>query len=124
MEPITKLFNAVRNDHRPFLVVDIYSVPAKEAKTHKKGWGEAMTSWNTNEHPYLVDRITPKHLRQASIIIDINNETMVKNRFDDGTDGINDDVMAHYTTKYAEYIQQAKKMSAMRERIREIEQAA
>jgi hypothetical protein len=92
------------NHNRPFLVVDMYHKPTNNARTHKKGWGDESSNWTTMEHPLLVDRISDKQLRRASVIIDINNKSFLKNRF---VTTPAQEIYQHFTSKYAEHIKQA-----------------
>ena len=99
---------------RPFLIIDLYNIAADHVKSHIKGWTEDPKNWISRENPYVVDRINDKHRKQASVIIDLLNETLIKNRFS-GTPG--EEVIAHYRTKYASQIAEAMDMWRAREGI-------
>jgi len=92
---------------RPFLIIDIYYVPARGAKTHMKNWTSVKGAWDTQENPYVVDRVTLKHSRRASVIIDILKRKMLKCRFDDAH---SNEVFNHFTNKYSEQINHAINM--------------
>ncbi|CAM6053366.1 unnamed protein product [Sphagnum tenellum] len=81
--------------------VDLHYFPAAGTRTHIAGWSNRDSAWETKENPYVVDRVNTKHLRQASVIIDIINQTFVKNRF---TRNEPNEVMDHYRGKYADQI--------------------
>jgi hypothetical protein len=89
------------HSHRPFLVIDIYRRPSATAKPSRKGWSLLPDAWELTENPFVVDRVTTKHLRNASAIIDIFARTLVKNRFADASPA---DVYAHYSEKYQDKI--------------------
>jgi hypothetical protein len=88
--------------NRPFLVISTIARPAKGIRTYKQGWADTSSNWATFEQPQIVDRVSNKHLTEASVIIDILNRAVVKNRHSDG----NDDKLAveHFLTKYTELV--------------------
>jgi hypothetical protein len=90
--------------HRPFLIIDMIHSPAPHVRTNVKGWMDVEGNLKTTEVPYLVDRLAPRHLRQATVILDVFNNKLVKNRFSDTTD---EQVYQHYARKYGEHIMQA-----------------
>jgi len=114
---ITEKVDFQRN--RPFLVVELYYNPGFGMKTHQKDWQKKPDSWKINEYPFIKNRLTDKTLRQASVIIDIVNKKIIKSRFDANTTV--DDIYKHYTTKYADEIQQAKNVSRLTETIKKVE---
>jgi len=90
--------------HRPFLIIDLIHKPSASARTHIKGWMDRPNAVESHENPYLVDRVAARHLRQATVIIDLMNKKMVKNRFKDTPA---QEVYDHYTRKYGGHIAQA-----------------
>lgn len=86
---------------RPFLVIDTYHQPAPGVKTHRKGWAEIARNWQRVEHPMLVTRVSAAMLARATVVIDIVNNTLVKNRFSDSPA---EEVLAHYSGKFAEHM--------------------
>lgn len=103
---------------RPFLVIDLYNSPADHVKTHMKGWTGLPKNWMSRENPYVVDRINTKHMKQATVIIDLMNKKLIKNRFS-GTPG--DEVIAHYQSRYSTQIAEAMDIWRAREGIARIE---
>ena len=99
---------------RPFLVIDLYNAAADHVKTHVKGWIDEPKNWISRENPYVVDRIADKHRKQATVIIDLLNKKLVKNRFS-GTPG--EEVIAHYQQKYSSQITEAMDIWRAREGI-------
>ncbi len=89
------------NKDRPFLVINRSSKPSKGENTSLKNWGETG-KWEVNEEIIIVDRVTDKHIGQATVIIDILQRKMVKNRYAAETD--NETVLNHYMTTYKEHI--------------------
>lgn len=94
----------VYHSKRPFLVVDLYRRPVKGTRTSRKGWGDEDSAWDISENPYVVDRLTTRHMQSASAILDIFAGSVVKNRFPNTTDA---DLFAHYTKTYSTKIQEA-----------------
>ena len=88
--------------HRPFLVVDYYTVPFETTKvgrtvrTERKDWMTEKGSTSIMANPYVVSRIKDAHLKQAAIIIDLQRDVVIKNRLSD-TDA---EVLQHCKEKY------------------------
>lgn len=66
--------------HRPFLVITATTRPAANVHTNRKGWNEDRKNVVVTEQPMLVDRITTRHLREATVIVDILQDRLIKNR--------------------------------------------
>jgi hypothetical protein len=101
------------NRYRPFLVVSMTGVPQRGAKTSEKGWSEKANAWNVLESPVIVDRVSNKMMTEASVIIDILNTKVVKNRY-----GNDEEVVKYYLGKYSAEISESiriwsKQMSAV-----------
>lgn len=64
---------------RPFLIIESYYVPSGKVRTERKGWWSDKENVQHKEFPYVVDRINAKLLSKAVAIIDIMNETVIKN---------------------------------------------
>ena len=90
--------------NRPFLVITQIGRPAKHVKTNVAGWAIEGSNWAVTERPMIVDRISDKMLNEASIIVDILNTKLVKNRF--GESGPDDKVMEYYLGKYSAEVTQ------------------
>lgn len=72
--------------NRPFLIIKVSQNPARGVKTEQKGWTDRPGAIATHEQNYIVDRVTPKLIREASVIIDILNKTCVVNNVYPDTD--------------------------------------
>jgi len=90
--------------HRPFLVVETFASPAHGTRTERKGWRKHPS---VSEIPRLVRRISHTTMRNATVIIDLINDRIIKNRLI--TDGImfDDEALAHYKAKYSEIVASA-----------------
>jgi hypothetical protein len=88
---------------RPFLVIIYHAKPAPSENTSVRGWGE-KAKWEANETANFVDRVSNKMLVEASVIIDIMNAKVVKNRYDRSAD---QQVMEHYISKYKDKVKEA-----------------
>ena len=93
--------NYLRN--RPFLVVKYLQTPNAESNTRVKGWG-TDGKWDVNESMVIVDRIKSRHQQEATIILDILEGKVIKNRFDEAGDG---KVFAYYFERYKDDITKA-----------------
>lgn len=93
--------------NRPFLVVDVWYKPARFARTERKGWGNDSAAWDVQEHPRLVNRISDKTMAQATLIIDVNARTAIKNRFNqNGTEDAasEQEIVDHFLKVYDSYL--------------------
>lgn len=91
--------------HRPFLVIKVIQRPARGVKTEIKGWGDASDNWTVLEETSVVDRVSDKLVREASIIIDVMNKSCVINNAFSGTDKAV--VAEYYMNKYQTQITEA-----------------
>lgn len=87
--------------NRPFLVINTAALPRVE-NTHVKGWGDTESNWNIAERAYIVDRVSNKMMQEATFIIDIINNTVIKNRHSEQSDA--ETVMKHFMPKYSQEI--------------------
>lgn len=95
-------FADLRN--RPFLIVNTIQRPAKGVNTSKKGWADNRDNWAIFENPSVVDRVSNKIMREATVIVDVMSQKVVKSRFDNVS---NDEVATHYIEKYREQVKEA-----------------
>jgi hypothetical protein len=95
--------------NRPFLVVNTLFRPATvgnklggNTRTHKKGWMEETGNTAMFERAWIVDRVSSKTMREATVIIDIMQSGAIKNRYDTfDENAISDEqVVEHYLGKY------------------------
>lgn len=93
---------------RPFLAIEIYRQPSASARTHRKGWGDDPRNWRNEERAVPVSRMRPGVLRRASVILDIECDRLLKNRWGDEQ---HDAILAHYAEKYAAQIERAKALA-------------
>jgi hypothetical protein len=82
--------------HRPFLVIDFFTKPT--VKTERPGW---TATARLVEHPRVVQRISHHTMRTATVIIDLLNERVIKNRLRDNGTMFDDEVLKHYRARYA-----------------------
>lgn len=87
------------NKGRPFLVVTHKHVVPKGTPSHTKNFKES-NMWQLGENITIEDSIKPRHLAEASVIVDILKAELIKSRHQEP----NDDVLKHYTTKYKKEI--------------------
>jgi hypothetical protein len=83
--------------NRPFLIVNTFTRPAEGVDTSKKGWNRVTGNWDVYESVMIVDRVNDKHMRDASVIIDIMQSRVITSRFTDKSD---DATVEHYLGKY------------------------
>lgn len=90
--------------NRPFLVINSIFRPKRNIKTEKKDWAKDNGNFDIFESTFVVDRIKDRHLREATVIIDIEKKIALKNRFEAADDV---EVAEHYLTKYADQVNEA-----------------
>lgn len=88
------------NKDRPFLIIEHRSIPSDGVRTEEKGWGDEET-WQVNELVSIVDRVTNKHLTEATLVIDILKRNLIKNRF---VEGDPNEILKHYLSTYKGHI--------------------
>jgi uncharacterized protein with ATP-grasp and redox domains len=88
--------------NRPFLVITHIQTPEKGQRTNLHGWTKDA-EWATHESMKIVDRLNTKTLTTASIILDILDEKVVKNRYDSIS---NTEIFDEYIKKYLEDVQE------------------
>jgi len=80
----------------------IYDEPQRGRRTKDTSWTRNPHVWNSVEVPEVTTRISAKKLCTASVIIDVKNDKIVKNRFEKTPD---DEILAHFKKKYlSEYL--------------------
>jgi hypothetical protein len=88
---------------RPFLVISLVYTPANGAKSEMKDFA-TKGQWDLSEHITVEDSIKDKHLRDATVIIDIFKRALVKNRLEEKSD---QEVINYYLTKYNKEVTEA-----------------
>lgn len=96
-------YDKKKQSNRPFLVITTKFRPGPQAATHVKDWSE-QSGWQVEEEVTLVDRIKPRHLAYATLIVDVLEAKVVKNGFQNAS-GV--EAMGHYMQKYREQIKEA-----------------
>lgn len=91
--------------YRPFLVINTIQRPINSTVTASKGWTEEAKNWALFERPFVVDRITAKVMKEATVIIDVTRGTALKSRFESEASG--DEVVSHYLDKYRDEVKEA-----------------
>jgi len=90
-----------------FLVIMIYHQPRPPTaqlpgvRTESKDWTQSPSNWIDIEVPAITTRINAKKLSEASVIIDIKQKKLVKNRFSNNDP---DDIYRHFMKKYGNRI--------------------
>lgn len=97
------LFNTRGNKGRPFLIINTVFRPAKGVRTEKPGWANTDGNMQAFEQPSVVDQVTPRMLRDATVIVDVLQSKLVKCRYE----GDPSDIVRHYVTAYETQIQEA-----------------
>jgi hypothetical protein len=90
--------------HRPFLVIQVFTHPERNARTEIKGWQKAVGSQYVTEHPTLVDHVSKNTWMRAEIIIDIIHDRLIKTQLL----GNREEIFNNFKKKYAEIINRSK----------------
>lgn len=91
--------------NRPFLIVKIVQRPARGVKTEIRGWGDNPDNWTALEETSVVDRVSDKLVREASVIIDVMNKSCIVNNVYSDTDKTA--ITEYYMNKYQNQIAEA-----------------
>lgn len=83
---------------RPFLIIKTFHRPAANVSTVLKNWGEQPDAWVSHETPMVADHINRSMMESATVIIDLVNSKLIKNRYSDTPD---DKVMEYYLNKFS-----------------------
>lgn len=86
--------------NRPFLAVKYFIRPGEGQKTEMKNFKEHAV-WDVMEIPNIHFSLSNKILIESHVIIDIVNNKVLKNRFDEES---NEDVLSHFFAKYEDDI--------------------
>lgn len=94
---------------RPFLLIQFFKVPArpdgaKRTLTERKGWMNEPRNVAIKEYPLIVDRVSAKQLNYSGIVIDVIRDTVIKK----STTEPDSDILARYSTKYADIIERGR----------------
>lgn len=89
-------------DQRPYLVITVVERPSNRARTNKAGWADAPKAMDLFERPQMVDKLTRKVLSEASFIIDILQNKVVKDRYGKPEA----EVINHFLEKYDGLVRQ------------------
>lgn len=89
--------------NRPFLVIDVWYRPATNVRTERKGWIAVEANWDIEEAPRMEHRISNNTMATATLIIDVNERALIKNRFHGTAE--DKDIVDHFLEKYAPNIQ-------------------
>jgi hypothetical protein len=84
-----------------YLVVTITKTPAKGEKTFVKDWAKTG-KWEVFEIPEITDSLQRRHMENASVIINVTSNKIVKNN----TPGDNDSLYAVLVERYSKNIAQ------------------
>ena len=76
--------NYLRN--RPFMLITYSRIPLTGVATQAKGWQTNEDAWDVNENMVIADRVNSNDLQRSDVIIDLINNSVVKNRFGDAKD--------------------------------------
>jgi hypothetical protein len=89
--------------NRPFFVVHHIRRPRTNAPTCVKDWGKNNDNWQIEETVSFADTVAHKVLESATVIIDLFEGKLIKNRlpYDEQT------VMQTYLTKYKDRVKDA-----------------
>lgn len=96
---------------RPFLVIEIYVQPADHANTNKKDWQKTKGNIRSSERHSIVNHISRNTMIRGEAIIDIVNDCLVKNRFDNQGESpaaFDQYMLSHFKSKYADLIERSR----------------
>ncbi len=92
-----------------YLVVTHYIIPSRESVTSMKDFGTKGAK-QVDERIHFRNSLSNKDIVNATFIIDLETDSVVKNRHLDDRENPtkDDDVVTHYMKEYSEDIQKAR----------------
>ena len=93
---------------RPFFVIETFVKPATKVRTERKDWMKNRLNLHIDRQPYLTNRISDGIMRRATIIIDVANDTVVKNRLRATVEAFDDEILEHCKREYSSWFDQAR----------------
>lgn len=94
-----------------YMVISHIQRPAAGLNMNKRGVAGNPDNWETFENMALVDRVKKAQLQQASVIIDLLNGKVLKNRFETS----DTQTFAEYVDRYQEDVTEALKLWGSRD---------
>lgn len=86
-----------------FFIVAKYPQTLRDPRiSHRAGLATNHAAWQNNEEVKCSKNLKTKDLTEASVILDVANQKVVKNRFD--SDRNFDELFQYYMSNYADYI--------------------
>ena len=86
-----------------FFIVATYTRTLRDPRqSHVKGIGNNLGAWADNEMIRCTKRLSKKDQTESSIILDVANKKIIKDRFESGKSF--DEMYAYYLTNFADYI--------------------
>ena len=86
-----------------FYIIAKYPQTLRNPKmSHMQGTGKNHAAWQNNEELKCAKNLKTRDLTEASVILDVGNQKVVKDRFDSGRQF--DELFQYYMSNYADYI--------------------
>ena len=86
-----------------YLVITITKTPAKGEKTFTKDWAKTG-QWEVYEIPEITDSLQRRHKDNASIIVNVTGNKIVKNNTPSDSDGLYAVLVERYSENIAQFI--------------------
>ena len=87
---------------RMFIVARYPQTLKNPNMSHRSGVGSNPAAWQHNEEVICRKSLRPKDQTEASVILDVANQKVIKNRFNENNDF--EELYKYYLTHYADYI--------------------
>ena len=88
--------------NKMFIVAKYPQTLRNPASSNKPGIGKNQAAWQHNEEVKCVKNLKTRDATEASVILDVANEKVIKNRFNDNRDF--QELYRYYLEHYADYI--------------------
>ena len=85
-----------------FIVARYVQTPRNPKQSHLADFGKNAAAWQNNEEVRCVKNVSSRVLTEASVVLDVAKEKVIKNRF--GSDASFQDLYKYYLEHYADYI--------------------
>lgn len=89
------------NKDRPFLLITRLRNPSDGERTNSKNWSETG-KWKVQEYVEMVDRVSNRHMRDVTVIIDVLQRKLIKSSIQDGTS--TEVIVRNYLNQYNQQV--------------------
>ena len=85
-----------------FIVAKYVQTPRNPKQSHLPAFGQNPAAWQNNEEVRCVKNVSTRMLTEASVVLDVAAQKVIKNRFE--SEASFQDLYKYYLEHYSDYI--------------------